>query len=100
MFAGSNGTLQTLGAGSNFVALMNFNGASSQIALKTKSLISAGNPGSTSLSLQLNIGANNGNASSFGGYVFELGAYAKTLSASEVTAVASYLGAKWGVALS
>lgn len=100
MFAGSNGTLQTLGAGSNFVALMNFNGASSQIALNTKSLISAGNPGSTSLSLAINIGANNGNASSFGGYVFELGAYAKTLSASEVTAVASYLGAKWGVALS
>lgn len=100
MFAGSNGTSQTLGASSNFVALMNFNGASSQIALNARSFVSAGNPGSAALSLQMNIGANNGNSTSFGGYVFELGAYAKTLSASEAASVASYLAAKFGVTVS
>lgn len=100
MFAGSNGTAQAFSVGSNFVGLMNFNGASSQMAWNSRTFISAGNPGASDLSLQMNIGANNGNATSFGGYIFELGMYPKTLSASEASAVALYLSAKWGVTVS
>lgn len=97
MFAGSNSSSLTFGTATNFVGLFNYNGASSQVALNSKTFSSAGNPGANSLSTQWNIGANNGNASSFGGYIFELGLYTKTLSASEASALARHLGSKWGI---
>lgn len=101
MYSGSNGDLLSFSPDATTVAILIYDGAGSKYALNSRTLInSTSSPGTSSLSTQMRIGANNGAASQLKNYMFELGLYSKSLSATEASAIAKYLASKWAVAIS
>lgn len=101
MYSGSNSDLLTFTPNASTVCVLIYNGSSSKYALNSKTLTnSTASPGTSSLSTQMRIGANNGAAAQLQNYMFEIGFYSKALSAEEASALAKYLAGKWAVTIS
>lgn len=93
MFAGSSQVIATIALATWYVAILTYNGASSQHRLSTTTATTA-NPGTNAIA-----SPTLGSASGVRGNVGEVGLYAKALSDTEATALARYLAARWAITL-
>lgn len=93
MFAGSSPVIATLALSTWYVAILTYNGASSQHRISTTTATTV-NAGANAIASPF-IGSSGG----LRGNIGECGLYAKALSATEATALARYLASRWAITL-